>query len=171
MNRKHSHDCRKAPSKHFPFFHTPKPIKKRMGFRRRCANSLNLKFASTCDAHVKGKIVRNTPKRKKKLRRELSPKLSKPTSTPELKHLSAPNYHISYKKTLAVYKSMRKGSSFYPSRRALWRNRHRLVLGHRLNKNSFCDDYRFSTKQDKEYFCPEPPEEDEDPLGDGSVCG
>ena len=114
--------------------------------------------------------MRNAQKRKKKIRRALSPKLPKPTSTPELKHLTAPNYHISYKKTLAVYKSMRKGSSFYPSRRVLWRNRHRVVLGDRLNKNSFCDDYRFSTKQDKEYFCPEPPEEDEDPLGDGSVC-
>ena len=28
----------------------------------------------------------------------------------------------------------------------------------------------FSPKQDKDYFCPKPPEEDEDPLGDGSVC-
>ena len=45
-----------------------------------------------------------------------------------------------------------------------------MVLGGRFNKNSFYDDYQFSPKQEKEYFCPEPPEEDEDPLGDGSVC-
>ena len=141
-----SYDCRRAPSKQVAFFDTPKRIKKRMTFRRRCTNALNLKFPSIRDAHFKSKIVRNAPKRKKKVRRALSPKLPKPTSTSELKHLTAPTYHISYKKTLSVYKSMRKGNSFYPSRRVLFRNRHRLVLGARFNKNSVCDDYQFSPK-------------------------
>ena len=170
LKRTELHRCRKVPSKPFPFYYTPKRIKKRMGFRRRCGTSVNVKVGSKREADVKSKIVRNAPKTNRKVRRPSSRNLPKPTSTPELKHSTAPKYHISYKKTLAVYKTMRKGSSFYPSRRVLWRNRHRVVLGDRLNKNSFCDDYRFSTKQDKEYFCPEPPEEDEDPLADGSVC-
>ena len=160
---------RRVPSKPFPFLYTPKRIKKRMRFRRRCAHPENVKVASIREAEVKSKIVRNPPKTKKKVRRALSRKLPKPTSTPELKHLTAPKYDISYKRTLAAYKSMRKGSSFYPSRRVLWENR-RLVLGGRFNKNSFYDDYQFSPEQVKEYFCPEPPEEDEDPLGVGSVC-
>ena len=170
LKRRDLHGCRRAPSKPFPFFYTPKRIKKRMGFRRRCANAVNVKVASIREADVKSKIVRDPPKTKKKVRRALSRKLPKPTSTPELKHLTAPKYDISYKRTLAAYKSMRKGSSFYPSRRVLWKNRHCLVLGGRFNKNRFYDDYQFSPKQEKEYFCPEPPEEDEDPLGHGSVC-
>ena len=133
-----------------------------MGYRRRCANALNLEYPSIRDASFKSKIVRNAPKRKKKARRALSPKLPKPTSTQELNHFSAPNYHISYKKALDVYKSTRKGNSFFPSRRVLWRNRHRLIGGARFNKNSVCDAYQFFSKQEKEVFCPEPPEEDED---------
>ena len=170
LKRTDSNACTRAPSKPFPFYYTHKPIKKRIGFRRRCGNGLNLNIASIRDAHFKSNIVSNAPKRKKKIRRALSPKLPNSTSTLEFKHLTAPKYHISYKKTLAAYKSMRKGSSFYPSRRVLWLNRHRLVLGPRFNKNSFYDDYNFSPKQEKEYFCPEPPEEHEDLLGDDSVC-
>ena len=162
LKRRDLHDCRRVPSKPLPFLYTPKRIKKRMGFRRRCGTSVNVKVGSIREADIKSKIVRNPPNTKKKVRRPLSRKLPKPTSTPELKHLTVPKYDISYKRTLAAYKSMRKGSSFYPSRRVLWKNRHRLVLGGRFNKNSFYDDYQFSPKQEKEYFCPEPPEEDED---------
>ena len=157
-----SHDCRRAPSKQVPFFDTAKRIKKRMGYRRRCANALNLKFPSIRDASFQSNIVRNAPRRKKKEPRALSPKLQKAASTPGRNHLSAPSYHISYKKALDVYKSMRKGNSFFPSRRVLWRNRHRLVRGVRFKKNVVCGDYQFFSKQEKEVFCPEPPEEDED---------
>ena len=156
-----SYDCRRAPSKQVAFFDTAKRTKKRMGYRRRCANALNLEYPSIRDASFKSKIVRNAPKRKKKARRALSPKLPEPTSTQELNHFSAPKYHISYKKALDVYKSTRKGNSFFPSRRVLWRNRHRLIRRARFNKNRVCDDYQFSSKQEKEVFCPEPPEEDE----------
>ena len=138
-----SYDCRRAPSKQVAFFDTAKRTKKRMGYRRRCANALNLEYPSIRDASFTSKIVRNAPKRKKKVRRALSPKLPKPTSTQELSHFSAPNYHISYKKAF-LPKSMRKGNSSYPIRKVLWRNRHRLVLGDRFYKNSVCDDYQFS---------------------------
>ena len=111
-----SRDCRMAPYKQFVCFDTPKRIKKRMVFRRRCANALNLNSSSICDTHCKSKIVRNAPKRKKKARRALSQKPPKPTSTQELNHFSGPNYHISYQSALDVYKSMRKGNSFLPSR-------------------------------------------------------
>ena len=61
-----SHDCRRAPSKQVVFFDTPKCMKKRMGFRRRCGNALNLKFPSIHDVHFKNRIVSNAPRRKKK---------------------------------------------------------------------------------------------------------
>ena len=65
---------------------------------------------------------------------------------------------------------MRKGLAFCPSKRVIWRNRHRLVFGARYkNKNSSCQEYQFYSMQEKEYVCPEPPEEDDDPE-DGSVC-
>ena len=57
---------------------------------------------------------------------------------------------------------MKKGNSFFPSRRGLWRNRHRLVRGVKFKRNRVLDDYQFFSKQEKEVFCPEPPEEDED---------
>ena len=98
----------KGSSKQVPFFNTVKRIKKRMGYRRRCANALNLKFPSISDASSKSKIVRNAPRRKKKVRRALNPKVPKPTSTPELKHCPVLNYHISFKKALAVHKSISK---------------------------------------------------------------
>ena len=78
-----SHDCRMAPAKQFVYFDTPKRIKKRTVFRRRCGNALNLNSPSIRDTHCKNKIVRNAPKRKKKARRALSPKLPKPASTPD----------------------------------------------------------------------------------------
>ena len=77
-----SHDCRRAPSKQVPFFDTAKRIKKRMGYRRRCANALNLKLPSIRDASFKSNIVRNAPRRKKKEPRALSPKLQKAALTP-----------------------------------------------------------------------------------------
>ena len=40
-----SNGCRESSSKHFRFFATPKRTKKRMGFRRRCGNALNLPVA------------------------------------------------------------------------------------------------------------------------------
>ena len=157
-----SYDCRRAPSKQVAFFDTAKRTKKRMGYRRRCANALNLNFPSIRDASLQSNIVRNAPRRKKKEPRALSQKQQKAASTPGRNHLSAPSYHISYKKALDVYKSMRKGNSFYSYRKVLCRNRHRLVLGDRFNKNGVCDDYLCPPKQEKEYFCPESPEEDED---------
>ena len=44
-----SNGFRESPSKHFRFFATPKRTKKRMGFRRRCGNALNLPIASVSD--------------------------------------------------------------------------------------------------------------------------
>ena len=150
-----SHDCRRAPSKQVPFFNTVKRIKKRMGYRRRCANPLNLKFPSIRDASSKSNIVRNAPRRKKKEPRALSPKLQKAASTPGRNHLSAPSYHISYKKALDVYKSMRKGNSFFPSRRVLWRNRHRLVRGVRFKKKTmFVMTTSFSRSRRRRFFAP-----------------
>ena len=98
-----SDDCRRAPFKHVPYFDTPKRRKKRIGFRRRCGNAFNLKVPSINDAHLKNRTVRNVPRRQKKVRRALSPKVPKPRSTPEVKHSSVPNYHISYKQVLAVH--------------------------------------------------------------------
>ena len=102
LKRRELHRCRRVPSKPFPFLYAPKRIKKRMGFRRKTTNPENVKIASIREADVKSKIVRNAPKTKKKVRRPLSRKLPKPTSALELKHLTAPKYHISYKKTLAA---------------------------------------------------------------------
>ena len=64
--RRDSHDYRTAPSEQFAFFDTPKRIKKQMEFRTRCANALNLKFASIRDTLFKSKIVRNGRRRRKK---------------------------------------------------------------------------------------------------------
>ena len=154
--RRDLHGCRRAPSKPFPIYYTPKCIKKRLGCRRRCFNSgVDVGFVSfrlnalrTFFFVLGGflTIVLLT-----------SASCIEATFTLSgLPHLTASNYDISYKITLASYKSMRKESSFYPSRRVLWQNRHRSVLGGRFNKNSFYDDYPFSPKQEKEYFCPEP---------------
>ena len=182
-----SNDCRRSPSKQVPFFATPKRTKKRMGFRRRCGDAVNLRFACERDGDFKSKLVRNAPRRKKKVRRALSTKLTNSTLTPELKNLPAPSYHVSYNKALEVYKTMRKGQTFHASKRVIWRNRHRLVLGCRYNnKETFYEGYHSSPIHEKEYDVPEPPEEDDDPqcsqrnqiggqfssnsIGDGPAC-
>ena len=59
------------------------------------------------------------------------------------------------KKVEHVYKAMRKGRNFSASKRVLWRNRHRLVLRR--------DSFIATAAREKEYYCPEPPEEGEDP--------
>ena len=67
----------------------------------------------------------------------------------DTEHEVGPAYHITSKKVWQVYKAMRKGQHFSASKRVLWRNRHRLVLGH--------DCFKCIAMQKKEYFCPEPP--------------
>ena len=66
-----------------------------------------------------------------------------------------PAYHITLKKVENLYKAMRKGRSFSASKRVLWRNRHLLVLRR--------DSFKAAAIREKEYDCPEPPEEREDP--------
>ena len=149
-----SDGCSKSPSKQFRFFYLPKRIKKRIGFRRGCGNALNHRVASVSDGQLKSTIVRNTPRRKKKVCKALRPKLPKPTSTPELKDLPGPTYHISFKKALEHYKTTRKGHAFYPSKRVIWRNRHRLVFGARNNKNCSCQEYQFYSTSRKNTFVP-----------------
>ena len=147
-----SNGCREPPSKHFRFFATPKLTNKRIGFRRRCGNALNLPVASVSDRQFMSTRVRNSPRRKKRVRKALRPKLSKPTLTPELKQSPGRNYHISFENALQSYKSMRKGLAFCPSKRVIWRNRHRLVFGARYkNKNRSCQEYQFYSMQEKEY--------------------
>ena len=170
LRRTHSKASTKAPYKPFSFYSHHKPKKKTIGFRRRCGNGVNLNIDSRLDIDCNNKIVRKTQRRKNKKRRAMSPTLSKSTSTPELTHVTAPKYQVSYNNALAAYKSMRKGSSFYPSRKVIWQNRHRLVLGPRFQKNNFYDEYNFSENKEKEYFCPEPPEEHEDLPGHDNVC-
>ena len=59
---------------------------------------------------------------------------------------------------------MRKGRSFQPSRRVLWRNRHKLIRASReLQFRNSYGDYYIPASRDIEYECDEPPEEDEDP--------
>ena len=73
----------------------------------------------------------------------------------DTEHEVGPAYHITPKKVWQVYNAMRKGRSFSASKRVLWRNRHRLVL----RRYSF----KATAVREKEYYCPEPPEEREDP--------
>jgi hypothetical protein len=76
-------------------------------------------------------------------------------SVVDTEHEVGPAYHISPKKVWQVYRSMQKGRSFCASKRVLWRNRHRLVLRR--------DSFKATAVREKEYYCPESPEEHEDP--------
>ena len=76
-------------------------------------------------------------------------------SVVDTEHEVGPAYHITPKKVWQVYRAMRKGRSFSASKRVLWRNRHRLVLRR--------DSSIATAIREKEYYCPEPPEEREDP--------
>ena len=101
---------------------------------------------------------------RKNVRRVMGREVSQQISKQEVKNISAPEYHINYKKVLEAYGKMRKGRVFHASRRVLWRNRHRLVLGRRdLHQQNFYENSNCYYKREKEYFVPEPPEDGEDP--------
>ena len=51
------------------------------------------------------------------------------SSVPSITDGLAPKYHLSSKKVLQAYKTLRKGCAFHASKRVLWRNRHTLVFG------------------------------------------
>ena len=73
-----------------------------------------------------------------------------------------PNYHHSYQQVLNLYKSTRKGSVFWPSKKVLWRNRHHLhsMCRNRLRNVSQSELYGTRVRE-KEYEGNEPPEEDD----------
>ena len=82
--------------------------------------------------------------------------------TKERAHVG-PRYNISSREADKAYRRMRKGRSFYPSKKVIWKNRHALILG--------CSNFYRKGKDDenvkvdnKEYDIGEPPEPYDDPV-------
>ena len=73
-----------------------------------------------------------------------------------------PNYNQSYMQVLKLYKFIRKGSVFWPSKKVLWRNRHHLHYMCRDRLRNVCRSELYGTcVREKEYEGNEPPEEDD----------
>ena len=179
---------RERTCKNIPFlFVKPrcKLVKKQQG-RRRAGRPID---SSTVDGYAVSKrvsIARTVSQRKKKKKKKrcnvIAQAVRQQPSVPAITEAPAPSYHLTSKQVLQAYKSLRKGSGFYPSKKVLWKNRHSLVF---RSKNQFWfgiyDNYRH---REKEYDIPEPPDEEDDPqllrtgpryssdvAGDGPFCG
>ena len=143
----------RSPVKHFAFITNAKRLKKRIHFRRK---SGSLSRSSVLHAAVRDAKVHVITKKKSKAKKVSSGQIPTKRIPADGKELDVgPAYHITPKKVENVYKAMRKGRSFRASKRVLWRNRHRLVLRREY--------FGAAAIREKEYFCPEPPEEQEDP--------
>ena len=119
LKRRDLHVCRRAPSKPFPFFYTPKRIKKRMGFRRRTSNAMDHRIVPLRGEESKSKKPRSAPRTNKQRCQPKRPKLRKQTSVPEVKHKPPPSYHVPYTKALEAYKTLRKGKTFHANKKVI----------------------------------------------------
>ena len=180
LQRTRSSTRRESP---FPFFVSPKRIKKRIEFRRRTSNLMDNSIDPLRGTDPKSKKPRSAPRTNKQRCQPKRPKLRKQTSVPEVKHKPPPSYHVSYTKALEAYKTLRKGKTFHASKKVIWRNRYHLLLNNRYKKEKLYNEgWDLHPYKEKEYYVPEPPEEDEDPqwvdtgseypsdaIGDGPV--
>ena len=155
----------RSKHKQLPFIVNRKRVKKQTGFRRRSGNG-RIQSTKPNDGGLKRtKMMRSRRKKKKnKVRQVRRQDVEQQLKPPEKKQLVAPSYHLSYKIVYDLSRKMRKGRSFRPSKRVLWRNRHSLVRASReLHRKTSYDEYNISASRDIEYDVPEPPEDDEDP--------
>ena len=176
---------RRTPEKMLPFVVNtrPKSVKKQTAFRRRSDRRAQSSAAEGILDSRRDHMVRSISgkKKRKKKRREMRIRATEQKSVPVKNTHSAPKYHLTIKRVLEAYKKMRKGRCFYPSKRVLWKNRHRLILGSR-HSTEMNDYMEYRSDREKEYDVPEPPDEEEDPqweqtgpqypsddIGDGPV--
>ena len=137
-----------------PFITNTKRVKKRTHFRRQSGSCLRSSVLDATGSDAKVSVLSKKKSRRRKVTSLMGQIPQQRISEFDTEHEIGPAYHITPKKVEDVYKAMRKGRSFSASKRVLWRNRHRLVL----RRGSFRAAIR-----EKEYYCPEPPEEQEDP--------
>ena len=147
----------------FPFYVSPKRIKKQIGFRRKASNIMAVSIGTLQSPGNKKKKKRRasmTKKQSNSLRRAQR----KQTSLPLIKQNPPPTYHIPFSKAMELYKNMRKGNCFYASKKVILRNRHHLYRLAKYRKlNLLSRDYNDYPRKEKEYYVPEPPEQHEDP--------
>ena len=148
---------RNSTEKLLPFIFNRKRTKRRIGFVRKCGNS-------SMTSPVKRRKPRdNISKRRKKRIHGVGHQILKREVVQESNKVPIyPNYHHSSQQVLNLYKSFRKGSVFWPSKKVLWRNRHRLyeMSKNRLRNVSGTELYGACVRE-KEYEANEPPEEDD----------
>ena len=160
LSRRKTYAENKTP---FPFYASPKRIKKRIGFRRKVSNNMAVSVGTLQSLGNKKKKKRHastTKKQSNSLRRAQR----KQTSLPVIKQNPPPTYHIPFSKAKELYKNLRKGNSFCASKKVIFRNRHHLYrLEKYLKVNLHSRDYNDYPRKEKEYYVPEPPEEHEDP--------
>ena len=149
--------CKKGRStvKLYPFITNTMRVKKRIHYRRKCGSSSWRSVFGAIVSDAKVHMITKKKSKRKKVSSFVGQIPTKRISGDDKEHDVGPAYHITPTKVENVYKAMRKGRSFSASKRVLWRNRHRLVLRRETHKAA---DIR-----EKEYYCPEPPEEQEDP--------
>ena len=146
-----------------PFLVTPKRRKRRIGFHRRSGNLTGKQIVLLPSTELKRNHARNTPRRKKKGCKPIRAKVRKQTSLLEVNRKPPQRNYVSYNEALDFYKRIRKGKNFHASRRVIWRNRHHLFVTARNKKdNRYHEGYDVYPLKEKEYYVPEPPEEDED---------
>ena len=145
----------------FSVFVTPKRTKRRIGFMRRSGNRIGQGIVLLPGTELKRNHARNAPRQKNK-RKFIRAKVRKQTSLPEVNRKPPPSYHISYNQALDFYKRIRKGKKFHASRKVIWRNRHRLFVTATIKKNNRYYEGDLYPLKEKEYYVPEPPEQDED---------
>ena len=106
-----------------------KTVKKRLGFRRRCDRRAQCSATENIVDSKRDRLMRSiSGKKKKKKRQEIGIRATQQKAIPVKYTQIAPKYHVPFKRVLKAYKKMRKGRCFYPSKRVLWKNRHRLIL-------------------------------------------
>ena len=148
----------KVTEKPLPFIFNRKLTKKRIRFVRKCGNS------SMSSPLKRRKPQNDISRRRKKRIHETGQQIVKRevVQEREKKIPTYPEYHHSNQQVLNLYKSIRKGSVFWPSKKVLWRNRHRLhdMARNRLRNVSLSELYG-ACEREKEYAGNEPPEDDD----------
>ena len=166
LNNKDLHRRRSSSRREsaFPFFVSPKRIKKRIEFRRKTSNVIDDSIVPLRGTDPKSKKHMSKPRTNKQRCQPKRQKLRKQTSVPEVKHKPPPSYHVPYTKALEAYKTLRKGKTFHASKKVIWRNRYHLLHNNRYQKEKlYYEGWDWHPYKEKEYYVPEPPEEDGDP--------
>ena len=107
-----------------------KPMKKHKGFRRRADRKTQCSAVESivdCQRACKARSISKKKKKRKKKFRVNEEGGTQQQSVPQRNKDGPPKYHVTFKRVLAAYRSLRKGRGFHASKRVIWRNRHLLI--------------------------------------------